>query len=176
MVHEIVKFGSKALRATCAPIAAYDDEVVALVTNLFDSMRAAEGVGLAAPQIGILRRVAIVDVSPQVPTAPPVVLVNPRLVKTEGTQIGEEGCLSFPGLYGDVERFERVTVESWGEDGSPFTVEAEGFFARALQHEIDHLDGKLFIERLSPLKRQLMRGALKKLKKEGEQWDRLHRK
>ena len=172
MVHDIVKFGAKVLRARCTPVAAYDDGVAGLVDDLFASMRAADGVGLAAPQIGIQRRVAVVDVSAQVEGTVPVVLVNPRLVETVGSQIGEEGCLSFPGLYGDVERFEQVTVESLGPDGQPFTVEAKGFFARALQHEIDHLDGKLFIDRLSPLKRQLMRGALKKLKKEGEEWDR----
>ena len=176
MVHEIVKFGAKILRARCTPIASYDDGVQALVDDLFESMRAAEGVGLAAPQIGVQRRVAVVDVTPQVEGTAPVVLVNPRLVETAGSQIGEEGCLSFPGLYGDVERFERVTVETLGADGQPFTVEAEGFFARALQHEIDHLDGKLFIDRLSPLKRQLMRGTLKKLKKEGEEWDRQQRR
>jgi peptide deformylase len=172
MVRDIVKFGSKALRQKCQPIKTVNAQIEALIEDLFDSMRAAEGVGLAAPQIGMLKRVIIVDVSRQDPSHLPLALINPKLVKAEGKEITEEGCLSFPELYGDVERHTHVTVEALDTKGEAFTVEAEGFFARALQHEIDHLDGKLFIDFISPLKRQLMRGALKRLKKEGEQWDK----
>lgn len=176
MVRDVVLFGAKVLRARTPPVKKFDEDLASLVEDLFDSMRAAEGVGLAAPQIGQLRRVAVVDVSQQIPEIPPAILINPRLLESSGSQVGEEGCLSFPSLYGDVERFARVKVASFDLEGKPVTYEGEGFFARALQHEIDHLDGKLFIDRLSPLKRQLMRGALKKLKKEGEAWDRDQRR
>ena len=135
-------------------------------------MRATEGVGLAAPQIGVLKRVCIIDVSHQQPEYPPVALINPVLTDYKSEQVGEEGCLSFPDLYGDVKRHAWVEVEATDINGQSFKTAGEGFFARALQHEINHLDGTLFIDLISPLKRQLMRGALKKLKKEGEAWDR----
>ena len=172
MKREIVMFGAKVLRQKCSPVQEVDDEIRDLVGDLFDSMRAAEGVGLAAPQIGLARRVCIVDVSSQQPEYPPVALVNPRIIASEGTQVGEEGCLSFPDLYGDVKRAERVTVEALDINGNTFTTEGNGFYARALQHELNHLDGVLFIDHLSSLKRQLMRGALKRLKKEGEAWEK----
>ena len=135
-------------------------------------MRHASGVGLAAPQIGVLKRVCVVDVSTQEPEYLPVALINPKLVLCEGEQIGEEGCLSFPELYGDVKRYARVEVEATDINGQTFKTSGEGFYARALQHEIDHLDGKLFINRISPLKRQLIRSALKRIKKEGLAWER----
>ncbi len=172
MKREIVKFGANVLRQKCTPINEVDDEVRSLVDDLFDSMRAAEGVGLAAPQIGVARRACVIDVSAQQPEHPPIVLINPRIVSSEGTQVGEEGCLSFPDLYGDVKRAERVAVEALDLDGQAFTTEGTGFYARALQHELDHLNGVLFVDHLSSLKRQLMRGALRRLKKEGEAWQK----
>ncbi|MDP6700904.1 MAG: peptide deformylase [Candidatus Latescibacteria bacterium] len=172
MKREIVMFGSQVLRKPCPPVTDIDDEIRALVGDLFDSMRAAEGVGLAAPQIGILKRVCIIDVSTQQPEYLPVVLINPKITAHEGEQVGEEGCLSFPDLYGDVERYSWVEVEATDINGETFKTAGEGFYARALQHEIDHLNGTLFIDHLSTLKKQLMRGALKRLKKEGEAWDR----
>jgi peptide deformylase len=172
MKREIVKFGASVLRQQCAPISEVDSEVRSLVDDLFDSMRAAEGVGLAAPQIGIARRVCVIDVSAQQPDYPPIALINPRIVSDVGTQVGEEGCLSFPDLYGDVKRAESVTVEALNLDGETFTTEGSGFYARALQHELDHLNGVLFVDHLSSLKRQLMRSALKRLKKEGEAWQK----
>jgi peptide deformylase len=168
----ILMFGSQILRKPCPKIKEVDDEIRAIVGDLFDSMRAVEGVGLAAPQIGVLKRVCIVDISLQQPQHLPVALINPVLVAHEGEQIGEEGCLSFPDLYGDIKRYAWVEVEATDINGEIFKTSGEGFYARALQHEIDHLDGKLFIDHLSSLKRQLMRGALKRLKKEGEAWDR----
>lgn len=174
MVREIVKYGSQVLRQPCAPITQIDPVVKALVRDLFDSMKAAEGVGLAAPQLGVLRRVVVVDVSRQLPEVLPVSLINPRLVAAEGREVGEEGCLSFPDLYGPVPRHTKVRVEALDINGKEFAIDAEGFLARALQHELDHLDGKLFIDYLSPLKRQLMRGRLKALKAEGEAWDAAH--
>jgi len=166
MKREIALFGSQCLRQTCAEVSGVDDAIRALVADLFDSMYAATGVGLAAPQIGVLKRVCVVDVAIHQPSRQPVALINPKITSREGEQIGEEGCLSFPDLYGDVKRYAWVEVEALGLDGQPFKTAGDGFYARALQHEIDHLDGKLFIDYLSPLKRQLMRGALKRLKKE----------
>jgi peptide deformylase len=174
MVRQIVKYGSQVLRQPCAPVTQIDPAVKALVRDLFDSMKAAEGVGLAAPQLGILRRVVVVDVSRQHPEVLPISLINPRIVAAEGREVEEEGCLSFPDLYGQVPRHAKVRVEALDINGKQFSIETEGFYARALQHELDHLDGKLFIDYLSPLKRQLMRGRLKTLKKEGERWDQEH--
>ncbi len=172
MKKEIVKFGASVLRKKCAVISEVDEDVRNLVTDLFDSMCAAEGVGLAAPQIGVARRVCVIDVSAQQPDYPPIALINPRIISNEGTQVGEEGCLSFPGLYGDVKRAQSVTVEALNLRGEIFTTKGSGFYARALQHELDHLNGVLFVDHLSSLKRQLMRGALKRLKKEGEAWQK----
>lgn len=175
MEREIVKFGARVLRQTCAPVAQVDECTRTLVQDLFDTMHKAEGVGLAAPQIGEAVRVIVVDVSQQEPQHLPVALVNPEIVETRGVQVGEEGCLSFPDLYSEVKRAAHVRVKGLDPDGDPVEVAAEGFFARALQHEIDHLDGGLFIDHVSPLKRQLMRGSLRRLKKLGEAWDREQR-
>ncbi len=172
MVREIVKFGSRVLRQKCAPVAQVDGEIEQLVEDLFDSMREAEGVGLAAPQIGVPKRVIVVDVSNQEPHRPPLALVNPQIVDATGTVVAEEGCLSLPELFGEVKRHNEVEIKALDAKGEPFQFRADGFYARALQHEVDHLEGKLFIDHMSSLKRQLMRGALKRLKKEGEQWDR----
>ena len=172
MKREIVMFGAQVLRRPCPPVKELDDGISALVGDLFDSMRAAEGVGLAAPQIGVLQRVCIIDVSTQQPEYLPVTMINPSITAHHGEQVGDEGCLSLPDLYGDVKRHAWVEVEATDINGETFKTAGEGIYARALQHEIDHLDGKLFIDHLSSLKRQLMRGALKRLKKEGEAWDR----
>ena len=174
MVREIVKFGSKVLRRTCDPIDPVnrdDPEVRGLLEDLFDTLEEADGVGLAAPQIGVGRRALIVDISSQDPSVPAIGLINPRITRSSGMAIGEEGCLSIPELYGDVGGFAEIEVETIDVEGETYRFEAEGFYARVLQHEIDHLDGKLFIDYISPLKRQLMRGALKRLQKEGEMWD-----
>ena len=172
MERQIVKYGAKVLRQKCVPVEEVGAEVKTLIDDLFDSMHAAEGVGLAAPQIGVLKRVIVIDVSSQEPEHPPLALVNPKIVSASGSVVGEEGCLSFPDLYGEVKRHAAVEIEALDGNGEAFRFTADGFYARALQHEIDHLDGELFIDQLSPLKRQLMRSALKRLKKEGEAWER----
>ncbi len=172
MIREIAKYGAKVLREKATPVTTVDNRTKQLADDLFDSLGKAEGVGLAAPQIGISRRVIVVDVSSQHADVPPIALINPRVLLAEGKEMDEEGCLSIPDLYGDVERAIRIEVEALDITGNTFQFVAEDFYARVLQHEIDHLDGVLFVDHISPLKRQLMRGALKRLKKEGETWDR----
>jgi peptide deformylase len=174
LIREIVQYGSKVLRRKAAPVAEVDAEVGTLIQDLFDTLGEAEGVGLAAPQIGVSRRVIVVDVSGAEPQQPPLALVNPVIDIGQGMATAEEGCLSIPEVYGEVSRYTNVTVSALDRRGEPFQFAAEGFYARVLQHEIDHLDGKLFIDYLAPLKRQLLRGALKRIKKEGEQWDKRH--
>jgi len=126
-----------------------DDSVRKLIDDMFETMYAATGVGLAAPQIGVGRRVIVVDVSPVEKEIPPMALVNPEIVSRRGMVEATEGCLSVPGVEGVVARPESVTVKGLNELGDPVKFEAEGLLARALQHEIDHLDGVLFIDRLS---------------------------
>lgn len=174
MIREIVQYGSKVLLRKADPVAVVDDEVRSLIRDLFDSLKEAEGVGLAAPQIGVSRRVIIVDVTHTEPSLPPIALVNPVIDIGQGMATAEEGCLSIPELYADVSRYTNIDISALDQNGQPFKFNAEGFYARVLQHEIDHLDGKLFIDHIAPLKRQLMRGALKRIKKEGEEWDKRH--
>jgi peptide deformylase len=128
-----------------------DDEVRRLITDMFETMDAAKGIGLAANQVGIARRVAVVDVEDD-----RFALVNPRIVETEGREAAEEGCLSIPEIYADVSRPERIVVEALDANGAPFRKEATGLKARAIQHEIDHLDGILFLDHLSLIKRQML--------------------
>lgn len=141
-------------------------EVVAeLARNLFDTMEALGGVGLAANQAGVGLRVAVIRIPPKEGPGIQAVLVNPVIVSGEGRQTGEEGCLSFPGLILKIKRFAKVKVHSLDQRGFPLETNAEGFFARALQHEIDHLDGKVFIERLPLLARLRLKPELARLKK-----------
>ena len=156
--------GSPVLRQKAAAVAHVDDTVRALVDDLFETMRAAKGVGLAANQIGVARRVAVVDVGDEDP--PPLVLINPAIVERgEEEETAEEGCLSIPEIFGDVVRSERVVVEALDREGRPFRSEAHGYKARAIQHEIDHLDGILFLDHLSAVKRNLLLSRWKKSRK-----------
>ncbi len=156
--------GSPVLRQKAAPVAAVDDDVRRLVDDLFETMRAAKGVGLAANQVGIARRVAVVDVGEESP--PPLVLINPRiLTASPETETAEEGCLSIPEIFGDVERAREVEVEALDRDGRPYRVAISGYKARAVQHEIDHLDGVLFLDHLSAVKRSLLLAKWKKARK-----------
>ena len=160
-------YGSEALRRPAEPVEAVDDEVRALVRDMFETMYHAEGIGLAAPQIGVSRRIIVLDVKEESGDANRVALVNPRMVSWTGKK-GKlaEGCLSIPGVEGIVERPLSVVVEGRDPAGRALQLEAKGLFARALQHEMDHLDGVLFIDRLSPLKRQLLLKKWKKLQAE----------
>jgi peptide deformylase len=155
--------GSPVLRQRAVEVAAVDDEVRRLVDDLFETMRAARGVGLAANQVGVARRVAVVDVGGDDP--PPLVLINPVITERSGTQVAEEGCLSIPDIFADVERAERVVVQALARDGRPCTVTATGFKARAIQHEIDHLDGILFLDHVSAVKRGLLLAKWKRARR-----------
>jgi peptide deformylase len=140
--------GDPILRQETTPVTAFDDALRALVADMFETMYVAKGIGLAAPQVGRRERLTVVDVDRN-----PLVLINPEIVTAEGSAKGEEGCLSIPEIYGDVERKGRVVVRALGRDGKEFEVEGTELLARCLQHEIDHLDGKLFLDHLSFLKR-----------------------
>jgi peptide deformylase len=143
--------GSPVLREHSAEVKTVDDEIRRLVTDLFETMDAAKGVGLAANQVGVPRRVAVVDAD-----GDRFVMIDPTIVETEGRSTAEEGCLSIPEIYGDVTRPERVTIEALDQDGTRYRKEATGLKARAIQHEIDHLDGILFLDHLSLLKRGML--------------------
>jgi peptide deformylase len=156
--------GSPILRQRAEPVAAVDDAVRELVDDLFETMYAARGVGLAANQVGEKVRVAVVDVSKEAPEQ--LVLINPVLVeKSAETEIAEEGCLSIPEIFGDVERPLRVVIDALDQHGAPFRHESVGYQARAIQHEIDHLDGVLFLDHLSAVKRSLLLSKWKRLRK-----------
>jgi len=156
--------GSPVLRQKSASVATVDDAVRQLVDNLFETMRAAKGVGLAANQIGVARRVAVVDIGEEDP--PPLVLINPVIVERgEEDETAEEGCLSIPEIFGDVTRPLRVVVEALDQEGKRSRIEAGGYKARAIQHEIDHLDGILFLDHLSAVKRGLLLSKWKKSRK-----------
>jgi len=129
-------------------VATVDDRVRNLIRDMFETMYSAEGVGLAAPQVGVGKRVIVVDVSPVDQEVPPMALVNPEILDRKGTVMGEEGCLSVPGVQGEVPRAETVVVRGLDEQGNPVQFQAGGILSRALQHEIDHLDGVLFIDRI----------------------------
>jgi len=156
--------GSPVLRQRAEPVGAVDDAVRELVDDLFETMYAAKGVGLAANQVGVARRVAVVDVGKENPD--PLVLINPVIVEqSDDTAIEEEGCLSIPEIFGDVERPLRVVIEAMDRHGAPFRLESVAYQARAIQHEIDHLDGVLFLDHLSAVKRGLLLSKWKRLRK-----------
>jgi peptide deformylase len=144
--------GSPVLRERAAEVGAPTPETAALVQDLFETMRAAQGIGLAANQVGVARRVAIVDTH----EGDPIVLIDPAIVERYGRERGEEGCLSIPDLFGEVERATRIVVETTTPGGARARIEALDLRARAVQHEIDHLDGILFLDHLSPLKRRML--------------------
>jgi len=142
--------GSPVLREASAPVAEVTEEVRQLVDTMFETMDAAEGVGLAANQIGQAIRIAVVDAE-----GSRITMINPVIAEASGKESEEEGCLSIPDVYAEVTRPGRIVLEATGRDGQPYRLDAEGLLARAIQHEIDHLDGILFLDRLSPLKRRL---------------------
>ena len=168
MIHPIVKYGDPVLETPTKPVEKFDEELQTLVADMFESMYAAQGVGLAAPQIGISRRLAVIDVTSGKNPEGKIVCVNPQITHTEGEQREEEGCLSVPGFRGHVLRPRFVTVRAQDATGKEFEMRGEGLLARAFCHEIDHLDGVLFITHLSLLKRDLIKRKIRKMKKAGE--------
>lgn len=156
--------GSDVLRTPGEEVARVDDEVRALIDDMFETLRDAEGIGLAAPQVGVSRRVLVVDLHDE--QTAPLALVNPRVVaSSKERQRAEEGCLSVPGLVAAVERHSTVTVEALDRDGSSVRIEADELLARCLQHEVDHLDGVLFLDRVGALKRDMLVRKWRKLQK-----------
>jgi peptide deformylase len=156
--------GSPVLRQRAQPVSPTDPEIGHLVDDLFETMRAAKGVGLAANQVGVAQRVAVVDVGEDL--GPPLVLINPRILEAgEETETAEEGCLSIPDIFSDVDRAHSIVLEALDRDGQPYRMTVTGFKARAVQHEIDHLDGILFLDRLSAVRRGLLMAKWKKLRK-----------
>ncbi len=154
------------LRVRCPRVETFDDELRELISNMVETMHDAPGIGLAAPQVGVEKRVCVVDLSAGERPEDLLVLVNPRLITEDGSDDDEEGCLSLPGFTEKVKRAFSVRVEAVSGDGDDLRVEAEGLLARAIRHEIDHLDGILFTDRLRGLRRERGRRALKRIAKE----------
>ncbi len=161
----IVIYGDPVLREVSLPVDEVNQEVKDLVSDLVDTLKKARGLGLSAVQIGVLKRVFIVDLSAVDITASLQVFINPEIVDTDGDTEFEEGCLSFPGIYQKITRPSRVRVRALDLEGNQFEREFEGLAARAVLHEYDHLEGKLFIDYLSPLARTMLKGRLRKLSK-----------
>lgn len=168
MVRPIVKYGDPILETVAESVTAFDGNLEKLVDDMFESMYAHKGVGLAAPQIGVSHRLAVIDVSAGEDPEQRLVMINPEIIETSGTQVGEEGCLSIPGFREQVKRPNHVKIRAQNTKGEWFEKEGEELLARAVLHENDHLNGVLFLSHLSPLKRELIRRKIKKLVKTGE--------
>jgi peptide deformylase len=169
MIYPIVKYGNAVLETPAATVTEFDTpELHQLLADMFESMYAARGVGLAAPQIGISRRIAVIDCSNGERAEEKIVLINPEIIGVEGMQSGEEGCLSIPGFRENVSRGKRVTVRAQDANGAWFEKTGEDLLARAFLHETDHLNGRLYISHVSVLKRDLIKRKIRKLMKEGE--------
>lgn len=168
MIYPIVKFGDPVLERLAAPVTVFDQALRRLIEDMFESMYAAQGVGLAAPQIGISKRIAVIDVTFKEDPSQKMVLINPEIIHKEGRQSSNEGCLSLPEFRAKVARANRVTVRAQDVHGKTFEHTGEDLLARAFLHETDHLNGKLFISHISALKRDLIKRKIRKLAKAGE--------
>jgi peptide deformylase len=168
MIHPIVKFGDPVLERKAAPVTRFDEELRRLAEDMFESMYAAHGIGLAAPQIGVSTHIAVIDTSFKEDPGAKMVLVNPQILHVEGKQRSSEGCLSLPDFREMVTRPKKVTVRAQDLTGNFFEKTGEELLARAFLHETDHLNGKLFISHVSALKRDLIRRKVRKLAKAGE--------
>ncbi len=167
-IHEVVKWPDPVLAKPGAAVTVFDARLKQLVEEMFESMYAAQGIGLAAPQINISQRITVIDVSFKKNPEEKIVLINPEIIERTGKQVEEEGCLSLPEIREKVSRAEWVKVRAQDAAGEWFELEGDALLARAMQHEIDHLEGVLFIDRLSRLKRDLVVRKIKKLIKNGE--------
>lgn len=160
---KVLQFPDKRLRTVAEPVAEITDETQQIIDNMLETMYDEKGVGLAATQVDIHQRIVVMDCSEDSDT--PIIMINPEIIKREGSMMNEEGCLSVPGVYASVERAEHVTVRATGRDGKEFEFDASELLAICVQHELDHLMGKVFVDHLSPLKRQRI---TKKLEKEAK--------
>jgi len=168
MILDIVKYGDPVLTQRAEEVTEFDDKLRKLVDDMFETMYGAPGVGLAAPQVGILKRLFVMDCSSGKNKKQKVALINPVIETEEGEQVGDEGCLSFPGIYVQVKRPMRLVVRAQEVDGSSYKLDIMELEARCVAHETDHLDGELFINYLSPLKRDLTKRKIKKRVKLGD--------
>jgi peptide deformylase len=169
MIYPIVKYGDPVLEQQAETITEFDTpELNKLIEDMWESMYAAHGVGLAAPQIGISKRIAVIDVTFKEDPEAKLVLINPEIIKLEGKQSQSEGCLSIPEFRENVTRAKKTTIKAQDAKGNWYEKTGEELLARAFQHEIDHLNGKLYIHRISGLKRDLMRRKIRKLERAGE--------
>ena len=168
MIYPIVKYGDPVLEKPAEPVTVFDGALKQLVADMFESMYAAHGVGLAAPQIGIAQRLAVIDVTFKEDPDAKLVLVNPQIIHTEGRNKQNEGCLSIPDFREPVTRARKVTVKAQDVNGKWFERTGEELLARAFLHETDHLNGKLYISHISALKRDLIKRKIRKLVKAGE--------
>jgi len=168
MIYPITKYGAPVLESPTKPVEKFDDDLAKLCEDMFESMYVAQGVGLAATQIGLSKNLAVIDVSLGKNPEAKLVLANPEIISVEGDQREEEGCLSLPGFRGSVLRPSYVTVRAQNVKGETYEMRGEGLLARAFCHEIDHLNGILFIQHLSMLKRDLIKRRIRKLNKTGE--------
>lgn len=159
----ILEFPDPRLRTKAQPVTEFGPELASLVESMFETMYAAPGIGLAATQVNVHKQLLVLDVSDEKNER--VVLVNPRIVASEGAQTYQEGCLSVPGIFADVDRADRVRVEAQDVTGKTITLDADGLLAVCIQHEMDHLIGKLFVDYLSPLKRDMVRKKLEKARR-----------
>ena len=165
---DIVKYGDPVLETPGDPVTEFDDKLKRLVADMFETMYAARGVGLAAPQVGVSRRLFVMDCSGGEDPAARVALVNPVVLRVEGEQRGDEGCLTFPGIFFSVERNMRAVLRAQDVNGEEFEYDGLELEARCMLHETDHCDGIVFIDRTTPLKRELVKRKIKKLAKAGK--------
>lgn len=163
-VLKVLSYPDKRLRTKAVPVAVVDDAVRSIMDDMLETMYEAPGIGLAATQVDIHQQIVVIDVSED--KSDPLYLINPEIISKSGTEISEEGCLSVPEYYAEVERADKVTVRALGRDGESYEIDADGLLAVCIQHEMDHLQGKLFVDYLSPLKQQRVRKKLEKMAKQ----------
>ena len=158
----ILEYPDKRLRTLASPIEAVDTALSALIDDMFETMYDAPGIGLAATQVNVHKQLLVLDISED--KSQPMVFINPKIVARDGKQVYQEGCLSLPNIYADVTRYNQITVEALDRSGQPFTLQADGLLAVCIQHEMDHLIGKVFVDHLSPLKRKMLIAKAEKLR------------
>ena len=161
----ITKYGAEVLRKVAEPVEEINEKIMQIASDMLDTLYASEGVGIAAPQIGISKRIIIVDTNPSDASSKPIVLINPEIVEKDGIMNAEEGCLSVPEVRGDVKRAEKVVVEGLDLEGNKVRIEGTELLARVFQHEIGHLNGTLFVDHLSKLRQQLLKNHLRKIER-----------